>query len=293
MSGQVTAQMVKELRERTGVGMAKCKAALDEAGGDMDKAIDILRKSGMASAVKKEGRETKEGLIGTFETESAVALVEVNAETDFVTQNDKFKAFIQEIAREAAKMDSDSVEKFLRMGYSKDSTLTIDQYRSLIVQSIGENIQIRRLAIMPKNRDISIGIYSHMGGKIVVAVEMTGGSGNEDLARGIAMHVAAESPEYMRPEDVPAAVIAKEEEIAREQVKNKPAHIVDKIVEGKLKAFYDQVCLLHQKYVKDPNISIADLIAAEGKRLKKPLALRSFVRWQVGEYTQTISKVGF
>ena len=275
--------MVKELRERTGVGMGKCKAALDEAEGVMETAIDLLRKSGMASAVKKEGRETKEGLIATFESDSAVALVEVNAETDFVTKNENFKEFIYNIAKEVAESEATDLDAFMKKPYSQDSSITIDQYRSLAVQSIGENIQIKRISLFPKSSEISIGTYSHMGGKIVVAVEITGGAGNEDLARGIAMHVAAESPDYMRPEDVPADIKAKEEEIAREQVKNKPANIIDKIIEGKLNAFYDQVCLLHQKYVRDSNVTISQLVEAEAKRLGKPIALRVFIRWQVGK----------
>lgn len=283
MSAKVTPQMVKELRERTGVGMGKCKTALDEAKGDMDIAIDLLRKSGMASAVKKEGREVKEGLIATYETKDAISLVEVNAETDFVTKNEKFKAFISDIAQEAAEARVIDVESLLKKKYGKDPSLTIDQHRALVIQSIGENIQIKRLTLLKKSSDVSFGVYSHMGGKIVTAVEMEGGAGNEDLARGIAMHVAAESPEYLRPEAVPAAVKAKEEEIAREQVKNKPANIVDKIVEGKIKAYYDQVCLLCQKYVRDPNMTITQLVEAEAKRLKKPIAIRSYLRWQVGQ----------
>lgn len=283
MSVKVTPQMVKELRERTGVGMGKCKAALDESSGDMEKAIDFLRKSGMASAVKKEGREAKEGLIATYETDKAIAVVEVNAETDFVTQNEKFQEFIKEVAKEAAEAESKDLVAYMQKKYSKDPSLTIDQYRALAVQSIGENIQIRRLALFSKSADVSYGIYSHMGGKIVTLVEMVGGSGNEELARGIAMHIAADSPDYLRPEDVPADVKAKEEEIARDQVKNKPANIVDKIIEGKLKAFYDQVCLLQQKYVRDPSLTVTEVVQAEAKKQGKPLAIRSYIRWQVGQ----------
>lgn len=283
MSVKVSAQMVKELRERTGVGMGKCKAALDEAGGDMEKAIDNLRKSGMASAVKKEGREANEGLIATYESDKAIAVVEVNAETDFVTKNDKFKEFITNVAKDAAEAEATDLDAFMKKTYSQDSTLTMDQYRALAVQSIGENIQIKRLTLFSKSEDVSLGVYSHMGGKIVTVVEMVGGAGNEDLARGIAMHVAADNPEYLKPEDVPADLKAKEEEIAREQVKNKPANIIDKIIEGKLRAFYDQVCLVNQKYVRDPKVTIMQLVEAEAKRLGKPVAIRSFIRWQVGQ----------
>src|SRR5271154_1389864 len=135
MSQKVTPDMVKVLRERTGVGMGKCKEALDSAGGDMDKAIEILRKAGMASAVKKEGRETNEGLIGAAEGKHAVALVEVNAETDFVTQNEKFKQFLRDVAQEAADTTPHSLDAFVSQAFSKDSSVSIDQYRALVVQS--------------------------------------------------------------------------------------------------------------------------------------------------------------
>ncbi|MBS0654017.1 MAG: elongation factor Ts [Verrucomicrobia bacterium] len=282
MSVKVTPDMVKELRERTGVGMGKCKEALDQAGGDMDKAIDILRKAGMASAVKKEGRETNEGLIGHAEGPDAFALVEVNAETDFVTQNDKFKQYLRDIAQEVADTKPASLEAFVKQPYRKDPSVTIDQYRTLVVQSLGENIQLKRVSIIPKASDISIGVYSHMGGKIVTVIILTGGSGQESLARDIAMHVAAESPEYLSPDEVPQSVKDKEAEIARSQVQGKPANIVDKIVEGKIKAYCDEVCLLCQKYVRDNTVTVAGLLEREGKRLNKPITIKAYHRWKVG-----------
>lgn len=282
MSGKVTAEMVKQLRERTGVGMGKCKEALDQAGGDIDTAIDILRKAGMASAVKKEGRETNEGLIAAAESSDAVALVEVNAETDFVTQNEKFKQFMVDVAQEAAQTKSASVDALSAQPYSKDPSMTIDQYRSLVIQSLGENIQMRRLMIINKSSDLSVGIYSHMGGKILCAVVLTGGSGQEALGRDIAMHIAAESPEYLKPEEVPQSVRDKEAEIARSQIKGKPENMVEKIVEGKIKAFCDQVCLLCQKYVRDQSVTISGLLENESKRLGKTLAIQAFYRWNVG-----------
>jgi elongation factor Ts len=281
-SAKITPDMVKELRERTGVGMGKCKEALDQAQGDMEKAIDLLRKSGMASAVKKEGRETKEGMIATAESKDTIALVEINAETDFVVQNDRFKQFAQDVAREAAETKPSSLEEFITQKFSKDPTLTIDEYRAIVMQSLGENIRIKRIQLFPKASSSSLAIYSHMGGKIVAFVELEGGAGQEALARDIAMHIAAESPDYLDQEEVPADVKAREEEIARGQVEGKPAAIMDKIVEGKLKSFYDQVCLLRQKFVKDNAITISEHVAKEGQRLGKPLAIRRFIRWQVG-----------
>jgi elongation factor Ts len=248
----------------------------------MEKAIDLLRKSGMASAVKKEGRETKEGMIATAESNDTIALVEINAETDFVVQNDRFKQFVKDVAKEAAETKPSSLEAFVAQKFSKDPTLTIDEYRAIVMQSLGENIRIKRIQLFPKSSSSSLAIYSHMGGKIVTFVELEGGAGQEALARDIAMHIAAESPDYLKPEEVAADVKAREEEIARGQVAGKPAAIMDKIVEGKLKAFYDQVCLLRQKYVKDNSITIAELVSKEGQRLSKPLAVRRFIRWQIG-----------
>jgi elongation factor Ts len=282
MSVKVTPDMVKELRERTGVGMGKCKEALDQASGDMNAAIDILRKAGMASAVKKEGRETNEGLVGHAEGSEAFALVEVNAETDFVIQNDKFKQFLRDVGQEIADTKPASLEAFVQQKYQKDPSVTIDQYRTLVMQSLGENIQLKRMTVIPKGSDISIGVYSHMGGKIVTVIILTGGEGQEALARDIAMHVAAESPEYLKPEDVPQEVKDKEAEIARAQVQGKPANIVDKIVEGKIKAYYDEVCLLCQKYVRDNTVTVAGLVEREGKRLNKPVAIKAYLRWKVG-----------
>ncbi len=280
---KITPDMVKELRERTGVGMGKCKEALDQAHGNMEQAIDILRKAGMASAVKKEGRETKEGMIASAETKDVIALVELNAETDFVVQNERFKQFAHDIAVEVAETKPASLEAFLAQKYRKDPSITIDQHRAIVMQSLGENIKIKRLHVFPKSSAISLAIYSHMGGKIVTLVEMDGGSGQEALARDIAMHIAAESPDYLQPSDVPSEVRAREEEIARSQVIGKPPAIIDKIVEGKIKAFYDQVCLICQKFVKDNSLTITALVDNEGKRLGKPLAIRRFVRWKVGE----------
>jgi len=280
---QVTAEMVKELRARTGVGMGKCKEALDQAKGDMELAIANLRKAGIASAVKKEGRETREGLIGSFEGSQAIALIEVNSETDFVAKNDGFQKFVLELAEEVAQTNPSSVDAFSSQVYSKDKSLTIDQHRAVIIQKIGENLKVQRLAVFSKGPDLSIGIYSHMGGKIVVVVEITGGAGEEALAKDIAMHVAAESPTYLTADEIPASIKEQEEDIARNQVKGKPENVMGKIVEGKLNAFYDQVCLTRQKFVKDPNTTIEQLVEKRGKEVGKPLKIKRFVRWQVGE----------
>lgn len=282
MAKEITPALVKELRDRTGIGLGKCKEALEEAQGDIELAIANLRKKGMATAVKKEGRETKEGIIKTKETENSIALVEANAETDFVVRNEKFQEFTDNLVQEIVKQAPIAVEEFLKMKYSQDPKLTIDEYRSLLVQTLGENIQIRRLALFHKKKNSSIGVYSHSGGKLVSLVEIEGSTTEEDLAKDIAMHVAAESPEYLSSQEIPERVLSHEREIAAEQVKGKPANIMDKIVEGKLKAFFDQVCLIHQHYVKDPQITIQQLVEKRGKEVGKTLKITQFLRWKVG-----------
>lgn len=279
----VTPAMIKELRERTGIGMGKCKEALEEAKGDMELAINNLRKAGMATAVKKQGRETNEGMIAAAEKNGVVAIVEVNAETDFVVKNELFQKFLKAVADEVAATKPSSLETFLSQKYSKDSGLTNDEYRATVIQAIGENIQIRRLKIFTKDKNHSIGVYSHLGGKIVTVVEISGSADEEPLAKDIAMHVAAAAPEYLSPEKVPNEVLANEKEIVKEQIKGKPANIVDKIVEGKINAYYDMNCLVKQKYIKDDNMTITDLVNARAKGIGKPLVVTNFIRWSVGQ----------
>lgn len=279
----VTPALIKDLRDRTGVGMGKCKEALEQADGDIEVAIANLRKAGIAQAVKKEGRETNEGMIGVAESKDAVAFVEINAETDFVVKNDRFQEFLKQISKEVVDTKPASLESFLSQKYSKDQHLTIDQYRATIVQTIGENIQIRRLKILPRGHNRSVGVYSHLGGKIVTAVEIDGSDTEEGLAKDIAMHIAAAAPDYLSPEQVPANVIAHEKEIAKSQIKGKPDNIIDKIVEGKIKAFYDAVCLLQQHYIRDDQLTIAELVNKRSKEVKKPLVVKEFLRWNVGQ----------
>lgn len=280
---EITAQMVKELRDRTGVGMGKCKEALQEANGDIELAIANLRKAGMASAVKKEGRETNEGVIKSVETKTSIALVEVNAETDFVVKNENFQKFVTSLVEEVSSTSPANLDDFLKQKFSKDSHMTIDEYRSTIVQSLGENVRIRRIELFLKKPNVSIAVYSHGGGKLVTLVEIAGSSEEGELAKDIAMHIAAEAPEYLTPEEVPARLIAHEKEIARAQVQNKPANITEKIIDGKLKAYFDQVCLLNQRFVKNPDLTIQKLVEERGKAIGKTLNVTQFLRWRVGE----------
>lgn len=279
----ISSDMIRELREKTGVGMGKCKEALVLSGGDMEKAIDILRKAGMASGVKKEGRETKEGLILAAEDKQHVILLEANAETDFVTQNDRFKHFVHDCVKQALETKPKSLADLVAQPYYKDKSITIDQYRNLVIQALGENIQLRRLELIPRHPNSSYGIYSHMGGKLVVIVEIEGAADQEGIAKELAMHVAAENPDYLKPDQIPADAMAREEEIARSQVQGKPANIADKIIAGKLKAFAEQVCLIHQKYVKDNSVTVQQFLELCSKKIGKPLSIRGFWRWKVGQ----------
>lgn len=280
---EIDPQLVKELRERSGVGMSKCKEALVEADGDIQKAADILRKKGLVSAVKKEGRETKEGVIGVFETENNIALMEINTETDFVAKNEKFQKFVKELTEQIAETTPLSVQEFSNEDYDIDPSLTIEEYRNLLVQSIGENIQISRLQTIPKKPNSSYGIYSHMNGKIVTIVEIMGSTDEKTLAHEIAMHIAAEDPQYLSESNIPEAVKRKEEEIARSQVKGKPENVVEKIVAGKIKAYADTVCLLNQKYIKDTSITVEKLVQQKSKEIGAELKINCFWRWKVGE----------
>ncbi len=279
----VTAELVKQLRERTGVGLSKCKAALDESQGNVELAIEQLRKAGIASAVKKEARETKEGRVEFFETPETLAIAELNAETDFVVNNDRFRQFHKQVVELLAKTKSATVSEFLEVEMPKDPTKTLDIMRKELMAVLGENIVISRIATIAKQPNRSLGIYSHMNGKIFVAVELDGCSKESDFARDIAMHIAAESPDYLKMEDVPAELRAKEEEIAMSQApKDRPPQVLEKIIQGKIKAFYDQVCLLNQKYVKDNAITITELLAKKSKEASKNLTIVKFIRFQVG-----------
>lgn len=283
MSTKVTPELIKVLREKTGVGVGKCKEALDASHGDLEGAIEFLRKAGIASAVKKESRTTHEGRIEVLNEKDALTIVEMNAETDFVVKNDLFADFHKEILAEAAKTKANQLETFLAQKRLHDSSKTIDDGRKHLISVLGENINISKVIHWPKRPNTSLGVYSHLGGKIVTVVEIEGSADESEFAKEIAMHVAAEAPEYLSPEDVPEKIRAKEEEIARSQLpEGKPAQVQNMVLAGKMKGFYDQVCLLNQKFIKDQSLTIADLVEKHGKQVGKKLKLTKFVRLYVG-----------
>lgn len=275
----ITASMIKELRERTGIGMTKCKKALENASGDINLAIENLRKEGAASAVKKEGRETKEGLISVAQNDDAVAIVEINSETDFVVKNERFGEFLEKVTAAALSNKPSSLEEFFQQTMDGQ---TVEEARAAMVQTIGENIQISRVKVFLKGSDRSLGVYKHLGGKLVVVVELSGAA-EEGLAKDIAMHSAAAAPEYVRPEEIPSELVEKEKEIARHQMEGKkPENILEKIIEGKLNSYYQRVCLLKQSFIRDENLTISQLLAKRSKESGKELSVEGFTRWGVG-----------
>ena len=261
----ITAEMVKELRDKTGAGMMDCKKALTEAGGDLEKAIDNLRKSGIAKAEKKSGRTTKEGKIISCIKGNKGAMIEVLCETDFVASNDKFKNYISAIVERTLTVDGDGCVAEKVQAIEKDGLVTM-------VATIGENMQIRRAAKWDTAGKIAS--YLHMGGRIGVMIEVEGET-DDAFLNDICMHIAAFRPTYICSKCISEDVIKREREIAAAQVVGKPENIVAKIVEGKINKWYSDVCLVNQPWIKDDKSSIA--------KLKPNLKVKRFVRWEVGE----------
>jgi elongation factor Ts len=266
----ITAAMVKELRERTGLGMMDCKKALTDAGGDMELAIDELRKKSALKAAKKAGRTTADGLLGIRVADDGKrgALVEVNIETDFAAKNEKFIAFVDEVLTAFFESGSDDVAAVMAEG--------LDAKRETLVQEIGENISVRRAAVIDTD-DGYISSYLHGDNRKAVLVELD--SQDDELGRDLAMHITAISPMVVASSEVPADTLAKEREIFTTQAEEsgKPAEIVEKMVEGRVRKFLAEVSLVDQPFVKDPNLKISKLLADKGN------GARRFVRFEVGE----------
>lgn len=276
---EITAALVKELREETNVGMMECKKALVEAGGNKQEAIRILRERGLAIAGKKASRTAKEGQIAAEIRQGGKlgAMVEVNCETDFVARNESFQAFLRSVVEKAVTTPGDVAE------------VLKDELTAKITE-IGENMIIRRNVRFEVSRPGIVASYIHLGGKVGVLVEVGCGAEatekNEafrEMVKDITLHIAACQPHYLARADVPAEVVKAESDIYAKQVENKPAPIVQKIVTGKLEKFYSQVCLVEQGFVKDPDISITELLTSKGKEIGDTLEIRRFARYQVGE----------
>lgn len=273
----ITASQVKDLRERTGLGMMECKGALTETNGDMDAAIDLLRKKAGAKVEKKSGRTAAEGVIGMFigPDRKLAAMVEVNSETDFVAKGDELATFATAIAACAAANKPADVNALNALPLAKGAAQTIAQVREGLVSKLGENIGVRRFERYATDKG-HIASYVH-GRKIGVLVEMQGG--DEQLARDIAMHIAASRPQCVSKEQVPAELIAKEKEIFSAQAaeSGKPAEIIEKMVVGRINKFLAEITLLGQPFVKDPDSTVEKLLKGAGATVVR------FARYEVGE----------
>jgi elongation factor Ts len=278
--------MVAELRAKTGAGMMDCKKALTETDGDMEQAIDLLRKKGLSAAAKKAGRVAAEGLVAAVSDANRCAVVEVNSETDFVAKNDAFKGFVNGVAQTALDEAPANLEALLALPFPETGR-TVAEEQTHQIATIGENISIRRF----ERTEVSAGVvasYVHGNGKIGVSVALATASTDEGvstLARQIAMHVAAANPQYLTREQIPAAIVDKEKEIMRAKAldSGKPEKIVDKIIEGQINKFFGEVCLLEQVYVIDTDKKVSQVVQSLAKELACDVQLAGFVRYQLGE----------
>ncbi len=282
----ITPQMIKELREQTGAGFGDVKSALNEANGNMEEATKILRKKGLAAASKKAGRVTAEGAVVANVTGNTGALVEVNCETDFVGRNEVFQRFANEVAAAVAQSKANSVDEFLGEKWP-GSDETVAQKVAEQIASIKENISIRRFARYEAPEHGVIGSYIHGGGKIGVMVEVTGSNRGHaaEIARDIAMHVAAAEPRFLRREDVTEKDLDTEREIARDAAlkSGKPEAIVEKMVSGKMEKFYGEACLLEQPYIRDDKSTVSQYVAKRGKDAGCEFVVTRFTRYKLGE----------
>ena len=267
----ITAAMVKELRDMTGAGMMDAKKALVETDGNIDKAVDLLREKGLAAAAKKAGRIAAEGIIIAKSAGSVAVMVELNCETDFVAKDASFRAFGDKVAEIALAGKIADVEALKEADFGAGESVQVTLNN--LIAKIGENMNLRRVMIIEGE---NLGTYVH-GARIGVVTKLVGG--DEELAKDLAMHVAANSPQFVKPEDVSAEVVAKEREIQVEIAINsgKPKEIAEKMVEGRMKKFTGEISLTGQQFVKDPSITVADLLKQKGADVQ------DFIRFEVGE----------
>jgi elongation factor Ts len=284
----ITAEQVKNLRDQTGAGMMECKNALTEAQGDVDQAVTILRKRGLAQAAKRAGRTTSEGLVGVKLNDTATTgvIAEVNCESDFVARTDAFQALVAEAIETLMAATSGTPQDAV----GPESPL--GQKLTATIAKTGENMAISRVARLDAAAGSVIGSYTHLGGKIGVLVEISGVPAGQEksdavntLVKELAMHIAASNPGYATRDQVPADLVDKEKAVYRGQMENsgKPANVIEKIIEGKLGSYYSQVVLPDQPTIRDPKVSVSQMLAATGKGLAATLSVPRFVRFKVGE----------
>ena len=283
----ITAKMVGDLRAKTGAGMMDCKKALTEADGDMEQAIDLLRKKGLSAAAKKSGRVAAEGMIAATGNGTCGALVEVNSETDFVAKNDAFQAFANGVAEVTLSESPADVDTLKGLAFPGSERNVGDELTHQIA-TIGENMNIRRFARLESASGVTAS-YVHGGGKIGVLVQLDAEKGDDpqvaETARMLAMHVAAANPQYLCRADVPADVVEREKDIMRVKAieSGKPENIVEKIIEGQINKFFGEICLLEQVYVIDTDKKIGKVVEALAKELGGQVTLTAYSRFQLGE----------
>lgn len=272
----ISAKLVKELRERTGAGMMDCKKALEVTDGDIDKAIDYLREKGIAKAAKKADRIAAEGITHVEVKGNDAVIVEINSETDFVARNEGFQQLVKEIANQILETKADSVEAL------NETTLpngkTVSEHMTEAISTIGEKLSLRRFEIKSKSDSDAFGAYLHMGGRIGV-LAVVEGSTDEEAAKDVAMHIAAINPKYVSSDQVSEEEINHEREVLKQQALNegKPENIVEKMVEGRLRKYLQEICAVNQNFVKDPDQTVEQFLKSKGGQLV------DFVRYEVGE----------
>ena len=273
----ITASLVKELREKTGAGMMDCKKVLTETDGDLEKAAELLRERGIAKAAKKSGRIAAEGLVEAYisDDKKVGAIVEVNAETDFVAKNDEFRAFVADVAKQVVEKNPKDVEELLSQDSISEPGKTVQEVLVNKIATIGENMSIRRFTRFESEG--LVGKYIHGDGKIAVLVNMA--KGDEETAKDICMQIAAAKPEYLNEEAVPAERLEKEKEILKAQTMNegKPEAIAEKIVQGRIGKFFSEICLVDQDFVKDPSKKVSQLLK------EKDAEVVEFAKFEKGE----------
>ena len=273
----VTASLVKELREKTGAGMMDCKKVLTETDGDMEKAIELLRERGIAKAAKKSGRVAAEGLVEAYISEDGKvgAIVEVNSETDFVAKNEEFKTFVMNVAKQVVEKNPKDVEDLLNQEATFEAGKTVNEALVGKIATIGENLSIRRFARFESKGLLES--YIHGDGKIAVLINME--KGDKEVAKDLCMQIAAARPEYLNEQSVPAERVEKEKEILKVQTMNegKPEAIAEKIVQGRIRKFFEEICLVDQVFVKDSNMKVSELLK------QKDAEVVEFARFEKGE----------
>lgn len=291
----ISTEAVRALREATGAGVLDCKKALEAVGGDFEKAVSYLREKGLAAAAKKASREANDGWISVLVDEGGRVgiVVEVNCETDFVARTEDFQAFVQAVVRQVAGEDDvlADVPTMLTRPFIDDTSITVGERLTQLIAKMGENIVLRRFARMERDGDGWIGGYTHPGNRIGVVIQVSTSSGDvatsatfRELVHDLALQVAAAAPKYLSPEDIPAETVEAERAIFQAQVAEdkKPDHIKERIVEGRLGKWFEEICLLRQPFVKDGSVEIQDLISHKGKEWNTSIAVERFIRYELG-----------